>query len=100
MKRAHLEKQAEADAAANAHKNLDQKYHKEQEEWKAYLNFTVDGIKHSLETAEPPMKRGALYKRGEWGKWTRRRCWRRCCCPRRWGWAASRSPSPPRFPWA
>ena len=35
MKRAHLEKQAEADAAANAHKNLDQKYQKEQEEWKA-----------------------------------------------------------------
>ena len=44
----------------------------DQEEWKAYLNFTVDGIKHILETAEPPMKRGALYKRGEWGKWTRR----------------------------
>ena len=44
----------------------------DQEEWKAYLNFTIDGIKHILETAEPPMKRGALYKRGEWGKWTRR----------------------------
>eukprot|EP01043_Picozoa_sp_COSAG02_P040838 COSAG02_NODE_3334_length_6913_cov_2.606252_1_plen_1946_part_00 len=44
----------------------------DQEEWKAYLNFTIDGIKHILETAEPPMKRGALFKRGEWGKWTRR----------------------------
>ena len=44
----------------------------DQEAWKAYLNFALDGIRQALATADPPIKRGPLYKRGEWGKWTRR----------------------------
>ena len=44
----------------------------EMEEWRAYVEAHVDGIKHILVRAQPPVMRGPLHKRGEWGKWTRR----------------------------
>lgn len=44
----------------------------EMEEWKAYVQAHVDAIKSIFQRADPPVLRGVLHKRGEWGKWSRR----------------------------